>query len=200
MELYVPEHILKAHSQVLCSMIDDLPSPTSETDSPRLIELTDPNIEGYKTLHLFLAVVTETDLDGAIAGDEEVGKRGDTIFMVARLMTLYLIGLAGKGQEQNINSPFDLFIVAAQMNLPDIAATVIRVYETDQSAAAELMASAATWPFLPNDKMFGIPFLSPGVWDVIPSNYLRAVYEASMGTQDAVLTQSRKVSTGIGSL
>ncbi|ODN91344.1 hypothetical protein L198_05855 [Cryptococcus wingfieldii CBS 7118] len=89
--LYVPEHLLKSHSEVLRSMINDIGS----TDT-RLIEFSDPDIEGYKTLHLFLAVVTQNSLEGAIARDETGGGRGETLLsaldlphIAAKVIELY---------------------------------------------------------------------------------------------------------------
>ncbi|WVQ75312.1 hypothetical protein IAR50_004928 [Cryptococcus sp. DSM 104548] len=147
MALYVPKYILWADSELLRSMLIDISPPTAQQEShssPRLIEFTDPNIENYRILHFLLAVITRKTLDGAMVRDENAtGNRGDTLLSTMRfaekwdcglatlLMTLNLMDLAGKGRNQVIISSFDIFVIAAQLNLPHIAAKVIEVYRAN---------------------------------------------------------------------
>ncbi|TYJ52252.1 hypothetical protein B9479_007158 [Cryptococcus floricola] len=190
--LYVPEHLLKSHSEVLSSMINDIPPPTPGGTDPRLIEFSDPDIEGYKTLHLFLAVVTQNSLEGAIARDETDGGRGETLIsamrfaekwdcgMAAHLITLYLMELARRGRDQDIIDPFDIFVIAAQLDLPHIAAKVIELYTGKEDAADSASQSpTSTWPFLLSGEMVDIDTLEDEAWQVVPGSYLRALYRAS---------------------
>ncbi|ODO01767.1 hypothetical protein I350_06596 [Cryptococcus amylolentus CBS 6273] len=136
------------------------PPPAPGSSDPRLIEFSDPDIEGYKTLHLFLAVVTQNSLEGALR-DDTGGGIGETLLfamrfaekwdcrMAAHLMTLYLMELARRGRDQDIIDPFDIFVIAAQLDLPHIAAKVIELYTRKEDAADSASKSpTSTWPFL----------------------------------------------------
>ncbi|ODO01768.1 hypothetical protein I350_06597 [Cryptococcus amylolentus CBS 6273] len=169
-ELYVPEHLLRSHSVMFRTLLNDIPSPPPGSDSPHSIEFTDPKIEGYKTLHLFLAIVTGEDLKDAVARDQVVRGRGETLLAVMRF------ALAGKGLDQGVVSRLDIFVIAAQMGLPEIAAKVFEVYKTKVA----LKHPPPSWPlFVYPHADFDISSLTPEAWGFIPSHYLHALYQAS---------------------
>ncbi|ODN91343.1 hypothetical protein L198_05854 [Cryptococcus wingfieldii CBS 7118] len=196
-ELYVPEHLLRSHSVVFRTMLNDIPSPPPASGNSHPIELTDPKIEGHKTLHLFLAIVTGEDLKDAVARDQIVGARGEMLLAVmrfaekwdcpiaTRLLTFSLMELAGKGLHQRVVSRWDIFVIAAQMGLPEIAAKVIEVYRADIASSDPEISSypPPSWPiFLGAYPEFAISSLKPEAWGVIPSHYLHALYRASTTT------------------
>ncbi|ODN74870.1 hypothetical protein L202_07173 [Cryptococcus amylolentus CBS 6039] len=171
-EFYVPDLILKTHSEVLHTMINDFGAPAAENqEGCHLLEFSDPKIESSNILHIFLAA----------------GGPGDTLLSVMRFtekwdcqmagqnLTKGLLELARQGRDQNVITPIDIFVAAAQLNLPDIAAKVIEVY-TITYYVSEV---TVTWPVLSSRAEFSIENLEPKAWEMIPGIYMRALYRAS---------------------
>ncbi|ODN91345.1 hypothetical protein L198_05856 [Cryptococcus wingfieldii CBS 7118] len=143
-------------------MINDFGAPAAENQKGRhLIEFSDPKIESHNILHIFLTAITpQKDLFKPMVPSDR---------RVVQEIRCY------KGRNQNVITPIDIFVAAAQLDLPYVAAKVIEVY-----TIADIVSKVpVTWPVLSSHAEFDIENLEPKAWEMIPGIYMRALYRAS---------------------